>query len=178
MKTAESDKTSVAYLSAEDAHTRATAAEADKAKALSEAKATVVTLKAKQSVLTAWVAHGEAYLKNTQQAHQVVWYTNNMAGQRLHSSALAIQTANTAKIAGATAAHLTAAEIKQLGDFKTAGIKVLANTANIDKWHTNKLADATTAQSVQAMVAADTKNAKWVKEDNLKLTAVRKTAAT
>lgn len=31
MTTAKSDKTSVAYLSAEDAHTRATAAEADKA---------------------------------------------------------------------------------------------------------------------------------------------------
>jgi len=28
------------------------------------------------------------------------------------------------------------------------------------------------------MVAADTKNTKWVKEDNIKLTAVKKTAAT
>jgi len=28
------------------------------------------------------------------------------------------------------------------------------------------------------MVAADTKNNKWVKEDNIKLTAVKKTAAT
>lgn len=85
MTASKSDKTSVAYLSAEDAHTRATAAEADKAKALKDANAAVVTLKAKQTVLTAWVAHGEAYLKNTQQAHQVVWYKNNMAGQRLHS---------------------------------------------------------------------------------------------
>jgi hypothetical protein len=74
-----------------------------------------------------------------------VWYKNNMAGQRLHSSALAIQTANTAKIAGAAKAKLSPAVIKQLGEFKDAGIKVLAETANIDKWHTNKLADATTA---------------------------------
>jgi hypothetical protein len=144
MTAAKGDKTSVAYLSAEDAHTRATAAEADKALALKDAKNAVDTLKAKQTVLTAWVKQGEAYLKNNKQDHQVVWFTNNMAGQRLHSSALAIQTANTAKITGATAAHLTAAEIKQLGDFKKAGIKVLANTANLDKWHANKLADATT----------------------------------
>jgi len=85
MTAAKGDKTSVAYLSAEDAHTRATAAEADKALALKDAKKAVVILKAKQTVLTEWVAHGEAYLKNTQQDHQVVWFTNNMAGQRLLS---------------------------------------------------------------------------------------------
>jgi len=85
MTAAEGDKTSVAYLSAEDAHARATAAEAGKALALKDAKAAVVTLKAKQTVLTEWVAHGEAYLKNTQQTHQIDWYKNNMAGQRLQS---------------------------------------------------------------------------------------------
>lgn len=79
------DKASVAYKSAEDAHARATAAEADKVKALDDANATVATLKEKQTVLTKWVKYGEAYLTNTQQAHQIVWYKNNMAGQNLLS---------------------------------------------------------------------------------------------
>lgn len=85
MTAAKGDKTSVAYLSAEDAHTRATAAEADKALALKDAKNAVGTLKAKQTVLTAWVKQGGEYLKNTQQPHQLEWYKNNMAGQRLLS---------------------------------------------------------------------------------------------
>jgi len=54
---------------------------------------------------------------------------------------------------------------------------VLANTANIDKWHANKLADATTVESVKAMITADAKNADWVKDDKIKLTAVEATAA-
>lgn len=178
MTAAEGDKTSVAYKSAEDAHTRATAAAAAKAKALEDANALVGTLKAKQTVLTKWVALGEAYLKNTQQEHQIKWYKNNMAGQRLYSSALDIQKANAKKIAEAAAAKLTPAEIKQLNAFKKAGAAVLKDTDNLNKWHTNKLDDATTEASVSAMVTADKDNAVWVKADNLKLTAVTKAANT